>query len=692
MIGNKSIWKRIGSGAIALCFVAALFPASAFAADSSSIFAAIYKTLNPDGSYGATFSSEELTKVEGGTLGGTMDGKIDLWVTAKEESYQIPHVEDKSGNTWYLQNISLINDYTTPTDTQLVMDADDILAADSIDDYVLDPAKVSIGTWYDTYLVCYGWTTTSPDQWGGDSNDAETYTVNYNLNCPSGVDSISTIGQNGIPPQEGEGYNGVPEAVANLNGKTVQEGLNFRVADGLDDALDEDDLKGFLAYNVNNSNSQSYFFGGWKDITGDVHPCNEIVTATEDLAGENGIIQFTGVWYKIPLYSKTELENIEKSVPLNVFTSGTNGNLLISQSTDTLIKENNGISYTVSAGINGDLLSKDSGVAFKGDEFATFEIIVKVDPNLEFANLNEEGMVTLRMASNLIVPQNIEMTSGTVNWTGNDGSWTVSFDPDELPSDNDGMQIVINAAFADKNYTNFTDKMTLTGLDFKLKEGAFDAGGVVPEVKTSANMTAKMDLSKIASTDNTRFRYFTLRNLLMNNNTWSTYFGGGVDNPTAYMHALQFLDYKLADYDLSADTTATLKANTVTAEILESEPIRVKPADITIYMGGDGGYDAVVGENGEIAPSTNSLPHPLFTIDAPDGIDPEELTFTNGGDTWTVECDNPNSAGTKYYHFVPVDDDTDDVRVTYIRIRAAKSIRSPATNLIPQRWATCLLN
>ena len=44
------------------------------------------------------------------------------------------------------------------------------------------------------------------------------------------------------------------------------------------------------------------------------------------------------------------------------------------------------------------------------------------------------------------------------------------------------------------------------------------------------------------------------------------YFGGGVDNPTAYVHALQFVDYKLADYDLSADTTATtLKANTCVA-------------------------------------------------------------------------------------------------------------------------------
>ena len=671
MIGNKSIWKRIGSGAIALCLVAALFPASAFAADSSLPFAAIHMKLNPDGSYGEALSSEELTIQEGNYLESTADGKIDLWVTAKEEPYQIPHVEDKSVNTWYLQNISLVDQYPTPTETQLVMDADAIKKADSIDDYILDPATASIGAWYDTaYLVYYGWTTTSPDQWGEDSNDAETYTVNYNLNCPSGVDSISIIGQNGFPRQEGAGYNGVPEAVDNLNGKTVQEGLNFKVADGLDAALDEDDLKGFLAYNINDSNSQSYFFGGWQDKTGEVYPCNEIVTATKELEGKSGIIEFTGVWREILLYTDTELEDIEKSVPLNVFTGGVNGNLLISQSTDTLTKENNGISYTVSAGINNDLLSKDGGVAFKGDAFATFEIIVKVDPNLEFANRNEDDTVTLRMASNLIVPQNIEMKSGAVNWIGNDGSWTVSFDPDELPSNEGEMQIIINAAFTDQNYKNFSDKMTLTGLDFKLKEGAFDAGGEVPEVKTSANMTAQMDLSKIAGPDgifNTRFRYYTLQNLLTNNTAWREYFANGLEDPTAYMHALQFLDYKLADYDLNADTTATLKANTETAKIFESEPIEVTPADITIYMGGDGGYDAVVGENGTT--SSNSLPHPLFTIDAPNGVDPVDLTFTNGktGEeekTWTLVCANPDSTGTKYYYFQE-GDGQDKVRVTY---------------------------
>ena len=60
--------------------------------------------------------------------------------------------------------------------------------------------------------------------------------------------------------------------------------------------------------------------------------------------------------------------------------------------------------------------------------------------------------------------------------------------------------------------------------------------------------------------------------------------------------------------------------------------ITVTPADITIYMGGDDGYDAVVG--GEDAAtgtvtSANSLPRPMFLIDAPEGVKPEDLTFTS---------------------------------------------------------------
>lgn len=180
-------------------------------------------------------------------------------------------------------------------------------------------------------------------------------------------------------------------------------------------------------------------------------------------------------------------------------------------------------------------------------------------------------------------------------------------------------------------------------------------------------MTAKMNLRNMAGPGgpegwaNTRFRLWVVERLLGKNDAngeeWRKYFGGGVDNPTAYVHALQFLDYKLADYDLSADKTATLQANTVTATIFESEPIEIKPADITVYEGGDGGYDAVV--DGTETTTSNSLPHPMFHIKAPDGVNPAGLTFHNGNKSWTVISD-----GNGYYHFSE-GEGQDKVRVTY---------------------------
>ena len=54
---------------------------------------------------------------------------------------------------------------------------------------------------------------------------------------------------------------------------------------------------------------------------------------------------------------------------------------------------------------------------------------------------------------------------------------------------------------------------------------------------------------------------------------------------------------------------------------VEYQSITIRPSNVTIYMGGNDGYDAVDGED------TNSLPKPMFEIDAPDGVDVEELTI-----------------------------------------------------------------
>lgn len=92
--------------------------------------------------------------------------------------------------------------------------------------------------------------------------------------------------------------------------------------------------------------------------------------------------------------------------------------------------------------------------------------------------------------------------------------------------------------------------------------------------------------------------------------------------------------------------------------------VTITPADLTIYEGGNGGYDAVVDEDGNTVSEAESasLPHPLFKITVPEGseVNPEDLTFTNGSNVWKVVHDGDN-----LYHFEVTEDWMTPVRVTY---------------------------
>ena len=94
--------------------------------------------------------------------------------------------------------------------------------------------------------------------------------------------------------------------------------------------------------------------------------------------------------------------------------------------------------------------------------------------------------------------------------------------------------------------------------------------------------------------------------------------------------------------------------------------IVVTPADLTVYMGGGEGYEAVFDGSGTT--EANSLPDPLFHLitgaDTPD-VTAFVYTNTETGSSWTAECVNPGSSGVKYYRFVPVEENGEMVRVLY---------------------------
>lgn len=100
--------------------------------------------------------------------------------------------------------------------------------------------------------------------------------------------------------------------------------------------------------------------------------------------------------------------------------------------------------------------------------------------------------------------------------------------------------------------------------------------------------------------------------------------------------------------------------------------VSLAPADLTAYMGGDGGYENVVGPEGE---SESTLPRPVFrVISAPAGVDVTDFVFTNkitaGGqvvstNSWKlVPVDTVDSSG-QYYRFEGTTDTTPAVRFQF---------------------------
>lgn len=117
--------------------------------------------------------------------------------------------------------------------------------------------------------------------------------------------------------------------------------------------------------------------------------------------------------------------------------------------------------------------------------------------------------------------------------------------------------------------------------------------------------------------------------------------------------ALYTVDVKAnGSFDLNLPGGADYGAAVVFLQAADQNPepniITLKPVNLTAYMGGDQGYDAVVitGDNDESG--SKSLPHPLFQLIGTDGKPMENVSgaFTGGGKTWTLVKD-----GTGYYHF-----------------------------------------
>ena len=144
-------------------------------------------------------------------------------------------------------------------------------------------------------------------------------------------------------------------------------------------------------------------------------------------------------------------------------------------------------------------------------------------------------------------------------------------------------------------------------------------------------------------------------------------------------------------YTVTAADAGKTITNTATVDLPGDEPgddptgeeevtvdeygITVTPADITIYMGGDAGYEAVVGENGQVISDNNTLPTPLFTVELSESfgelsveqIEAIEIAGTTsdaGTRGWRFDYAGKAEDGTDLYYIVP-DAGQEPIRVTY---------------------------
>lgn len=615
-----------------------------------------------------------------------------------DDTFEIPYFVDDEGTTWYLQKIALANylpgsaGFGTSNSEkgdiiETLIDDDEIKSAESADDYDFDieqidesefpplsfPWNPGLGKYY---IVLYGWTPDPPEEWG---IIRETYQVDYKFELPDDAGQLFPIyydeeyDRTYIDPNDDGGPGIVISKVEDLS-DTVVEGRQFQVAEDFRSNYNAGEYDSFLALDIDNLDSPFYYFDGWvakDDPTQTVYETRQNITVSNSLANANDkTITFQAHWTKIDDLTPDQLEDANAKLTLDVFnrSNDTRQNIIITQWSDSdenqdqynyktgdpvVLQDGETISYMVSAYMRSTINSiyGSQGQNYI-DDFANFTFHIYVDNRLSFANVNEDETVSLifsaapgsryKWAPVTLEETNIE--NATINKT-DEGVYAITFKPTDIPLTEDDTKMDLSFTVQWQGSTEWmggpinvqntdaTAEMTITGLDFKLKDGITSSSTVPPAIETSANITGT--IQPRYKTYHIREYYETVIALLRNNQ-WTEYFHGDDGDPVAYVHALQFMNYKLKDYDLAADTTATLKANTVVANL---------------------GYTitATAGENGTITPTGETQVYKgesqTFTITPNSGYQIDEVkvdgeiveitgntyTFTNVTDDHTIE-------------------------------------------------------
>lgn len=639
--------------ALALTFLPA--SALAVNEESAGIaIVATHQTVDTNGKYLDFSDVQTIDPLHFTIVGDTSEESINLWPTSsnmisagEDDGSTVPYIVDEEGNTWYLNGIQWANNIPglnpSATATGEILSSSEIYNAaldSSMEAYNFDPSEISgePETIYakillnvdSAYYICYNWTATPPEAWGF-GELPQKYTVEYDINLPAVVKQLYRIMYD---EEQKEDYLEIGDQGAlnnvqtEVNGLTrdVYEGRNFYVAAGLDSRY-----RGFLAFSDPSGEDVSYYYLSFDDEEPDktkypwmteddtitYYKSGQTVQAASDLADENKTINITANWVEIDPLTDEELAAADDALTLDVFERGgyydggsavadnvvENDLLLqwtsvdenldgygIKTGNDVMLDEESTISYLLTTRLNSRLTSLRDDTNY--GKFARFTFTLNIDNQLKFANV-ENDQVSIVFSSAFLKPDDTEPTNisgAMVTPEGND-SYKITFNPDNVPTSTDGktMQIEINVEWClDKySYAETTKPIQISGLDFKLKEPVADKENFT--LNSSANITGSMDMK---TRSNIRFYYTAAYGLLNGSSDWQTYFGGNGADPVALVHALQFMDYKLADYDMSKEEDPDGPTNALTSGSCTAK------ATYTQYT-----ITATAGANGSIIPN-----------------------------------------------------------------------------------------
>ena len=718
MRSQKTGWKRLGSTLLALTMTLSLLPTTAFAAGYSEQenkdeikVAALHRKMNTDNTSVTTErldpkdddGNAKLSPPNSNTKNNwpaetRKNDTIDVYVTStdmtedEKASHAIPYVIDEDNVTWYLYQILWTN--TPESDTEgnygTVMSSDEIVAAaegTEANEYRFDLTEITAepnASRSVDYCIRYCWTLVNPDLWDDDLEELDVYHVSYDFNLPEKVTTCYTVIEEGIPrPVAGDGnLTQVKNELIKLTSDAYAGvGQNYTVSDF---EKVHEDYVGFLVFNNQMEQytyDEYYEFAGWTVGTGEnqkVYQIGAVIPDIEELADyadESNNIKFTAQWKNIPSLSEDELNALlsgEDKLPLNLIARGedVSTNNLMVQWTDedknehsntpgkntgdiVTIDQDGQIHYRVTATIDSGFTSAAGEYR---EEFADLTITIHIDDKLEFVT-DANGQVKLEVDPGPLKLKDSEWTNiSGAQKAGN----TITFAPSSIPKDSD-----IELYFDWNPDGSQAAPINITGLDFQLKDNL--QANQDFNIECWANISGSLNHYD-QTVQNPRFHYEAAWTALNSERSWQEAFPGGLKSPAAFVHALQFMDAKLKDFDLREDEldtgTAPIIKTSANAVIVESTPVTLTPADMTIYMGGDGGYDAVVDEDGDTV-SCNSLPHPIFQLDgAPSGVTFNNQTFTNAesGNSWTLV---PEEGAADYYHFENEGGTAVGVRVQY---------------------------